>query len=225
MGLGVTAILGPNGAGKTSLLSALAGVQPFAGTVNIAGTAVGKRMAEGRVGYLPQRFDLAGGLTANDTVRYAAWCHGVAYREVAEAAKRALTIVELDDKSTSKVRTLSGGERQRLGLACVMSHSPRVLLLDEPTVGLDPEQRVHFRRHLRSIASQTCIVVSTHLLDDVVALADVVVIIADGTIRFRGRPEDLSALADTRSDSATPMESGYQTALARGGEERRGNDE
>lgn len=215
---GVTALLGPNGAGKTTLLSVLATAQPVgAGVAFVDGHDVGTR--EGRaaardvLGWLPQRFDLAGGMSLLDTVAFAAWANGVAEREVFGHASAALDRVDLAGRGRERVRTLSGGQRQRLGLAAATAHGPSVLLLDEPTAGLDPEQRVHFRRSVRSAADAT-VLLSTHLLDDAVQAADHVVILAEGTVRFVGSPDDLARLGSARgTGTESAHEAGYLVAL------------
>ncbi|BDZ56811.1 ABC transporter ATP-binding protein [Barrientosiimonas endolithica] len=215
---GVTALLGPNGAGKTTLLSVLATAQPVgAGVAFVDGQDVGTR--EGRaaardvLGWLPQRFDLAGGMSLLDTVAFAAWANGVAEREVFGHASAALDRVDLAGRGRERVRTLSGGQRQRLGLAAATAHGPSVLLLDEPTAGLDPEQRVHFRRSVRS-ATDATVLLSTHLLDDAVQAADQVVILAEGTVRFVGSPDDLARLGSARGPGTeSAHEAGYLVAL------------
>jgi ABC-2 type transport system ATP-binding protein len=172
LGAGVVGLLGPNGAGKTTLLSVLAGaIRPTTGEVRVAGhdvgTVSGRRAFRGSVGYLPQRFDLAGNMTVADSVRYAAWCNGVASSRVNQAADGALALVELSERAKFRVRRLSGGQRQRLGLAAALAHGPQILLLDEPTVGLDPDQRIRFRGYLRAVGQTTSVLLATHLLEDV----------------------------------------------------------
>lgn len=217
VGPGITALLGPNGAGKTTLMSTLTGMRPDDGAVWLAGHDLGGRRgrqrARGLVGYLPQRFDLAGGLTVRDTVRYASWCNGTAREQADEATRQALDVTELTVKCQDRVRTLSGGERQRLGLACAIAHRPKVLLLDEPTVGLDPDQRVRFRRYLTSIAADCSVLLATHLLSDVAILAHRLIVLSNGHVVFEGTPGELAGSADARDSAETPLECGYRRVL------------
>lgn len=226
---GVVGILGPNGAGKTTLLSVLAtGLRVPAGRAWVGGhdlgTGAGRRAARGLIGWLPQRFDLAGGMTVLDTVAYAAWANGVDAKESADRAAAALTMVDLDDKMNERVRRLSGGQRQRLGLAASLAHQPEVLLLDEPTVGLDPQQRVRFRSSVRAAAKLRTVVLSTHLLEDVSSLCDQVAVIDQGKVLFFGSTAQLSergsvAMSNGDQGSAapiSPIEAGYLDVLASG---------
>ncbi|CAG7572062.1 ABC-2 type transport system ATP-binding protein [Barrientosiimonas humi] len=221
----VNAVLGPNGAGKTTLLSVLATAQPVGAGVAFVdghdvGTTDGRAAARELLGWLPQRFDLAGGMRLLDTVAFAAWASGVSEGDAFRLASDALDRVGLASRERERVRTLSGGQRQRLGLAAATAHGPRVLLLDEPTAGLDPEQRVHFRRSVRS-ATDATVLLSTHLLDDAVHAADRVIILSDGQVRFTGTPDDLARLGargTTGAGQATgagtsPYEAGYLAAL------------
>lgn len=183
---GICALLGPNGAGKTTLMACILGQKAYGGQIGIQGNA--------HVGMLPQRFQLAPGFTVAETVAYAAWAQGMSKRDSLIASGDALTKMSLDAKAGHRVRTLSGGERQRLGVACAISTSPSVLLLDEPTVGLDPSQRSRFRSHLAEIAKDSCVIVSTHLLQDVEIMADKVVVLNSGRVLFSGSLDDLRAL-------------------------------
>ncbi|HQD68283.1 MAG TPA: ATP-binding cassette domain-containing protein [Ornithinibacter sp.] len=222
-GHGVLGLLGPNGAGKSTLLSVLATVlRPTAGSVLIGGhdihTRGGRHAARALLGWLPQRFDLAGGMTALETVAYAAWANGCDAKAADHRAAEALGLVDMSGLASTRVRRLSGGQRQRLGLAAAMAHDPSVLLLDEPTVGLDPEQRVKFRASIRRAASRRTIVLSSHLLEDIAHVCDRVAVLHQGEIRFTGTPTELAALAtgdvDTSDDGLTnPLEAGYLHAL------------
>jgi ABC-2 type transport system ATP-binding protein len=216
---GITGLLGPNGAGKTTLLSVLASVlRPSSGVVSVAGhdlaSPTGRLHARGLIGWLPQRFDLAGGMTVHDTVSYAAWCNGVDDRGIDAAAQRVLAVVGLSDRARDRVRRLSGGQRQRLGLAAVLAHDPRVLLLDEPTSGLDPEQRVRFLAHVRDVAAGRTVVLSTHLLDDIDRVCERVCVLTDGVVRFDGALAAMRALVPQGRSSSSPTEAAYLWLLA-----------
>ncbi len=217
---GVCGLLGPNGAGKSTLLTVLATVGRISGgSVAIGGhdiaTAAGRRAARRLIGWLPQRFDLAGGMRVGDAVRYAAWANGVEPRETRGAARTALGVVDLQDRERDRVRDLSGGQRQRLGLAASLAHSPRVVLLDEPTAGLDPEQRVRFRSYLRAVGEGRTVLFATHLLEDVRGTCNDLVVLAGGRVGFQGAPTELAALGEDVDDPLeSPFERGYRRLLA-----------
>lgn len=201
---GVTALLGPNGAGKTTLMRLAASARrPRAGAVVVSDGTQTLRPGRGRrlrayrrrFGWLPQGFTAPGGLTAAEVVAYAAWLKGVPSRQAVSATPTALAAVGLADRADEKVRRLSGGMVQRLGIAQAIAHRPPVLLLDEPTVGLDPDQRASFRAIVRAAAETATVLVSTHLTEDVDLMCDRVVVIDDGTVRFSGSVEAFAARA------------------------------
>lgn len=202
-GRGICALLGPNGAGKTTLMSCIMGMKAYGGDLRIQGNQ--------HIGMLPQRFQLATSFTVSETVAYAAWAQGMSRRDSWRAAGEALTRMALNAKADHRVRTLSGGERQRLGVACAISTGPSVLLLDEPTVGLDPSQRSRFRSHLAEIAQEACVIVSTHLLQDVEIMADKVVILDQGRVLFSGSTDDLRKLGSTgRREFESDLDCAYR---------------
>lgn len=186
-------ILGPNGAGKSTLLRTAALVTPprrGAAVVNgepITSVAAARR-ASRTIAYLPQETPLLAAFTVAESVRYAAWLRDAACDPA--TVNRALAAVGLQDDAHRKVRQLSGGSRRRLGIAQALVAEPAIALLDEPTVGLDPLQRVMFRDALRALGG-SCIVISTHLLDDAAVLAERIVVLAGGEIRFDGPPSGL----------------------------------
>lgn len=214
---GVTGLLGPNGAGKTTLLSILIGsLSPKSGSVTF-----GNGGDRPRLGFVPQRFSLAGEMRVLDTVAYTAWVNGVPRRECDAAAKRAIELVGLTDKAHDRVRSLSGGQRQRLGFACGIAHDPSVLILDEPTVGLDPSQRLRVREVIAGIGDSRTVVLSTHLMEDIQHLCQRVGVLSDGKLVFDGTVAELSATMDTTSPSppggafGSDFERGYDALLAR----------
>ncbi|MDR2564741.1 MAG: ATP-binding cassette domain-containing protein [Bifidobacteriaceae bacterium] len=225
---GVTGLLGPNGAGKTTLLNLLATVQkPAAGQIVVAGhdtaTAEGLKAARKALGFLPQRFEVMGMSSAADNVAYAAWAHGVPESGCAAAAADALAVVGLADRAKDRARALSGGMRQRLGIACAIAHRPAVLLLDEPTVGLDPDQRVATRRYLESVARTAPVLMSTHMVDDLAMIASNVAVLAGGRIRFSGTLDEFEVVGRSSERAAgrfaSPLEVSYGVVSARAREE------
>lgn len=198
LGPGVTGLLGPNGAGKTTLINLLVGItRPNSGTI-ILRQADGetKPIASANTGFVPQRFSVAGEMRVLDTVAYAAWINGVPSKQCDTAAREALEVVRLGDRASERVRRLSGGQRQRLGIAAALSHRPDVLVLDEPTVGLDPGQRVRAREIIQTIGQEVPVLLSTHLIEDVSHLCRQVGVIVNGRLVFDGSREQLEAMMD-----------------------------
>ncbi|MFI7639747.1 ATP-binding cassette domain-containing protein [Nonomuraea sp. NPDC049400] len=204
LGTGVTGLLGPNGAGKTTLLRCLATtLAPDRGTVHAFGLDPADRRQRTalrrRLGYLPQNPGAYPHFTAFDLVDYVAILKELTDREHRHAeVRRVLAEVDLTDQAGTKVRRLSGGMRQRLALAQALLGEPDLLILDEPTVGLDPEQRMMFRALVSRLGESRTVVLSTHQTEDVAALCERVVVMRDGRAVFDGTPGGLAAVADGR---------------------------
>jgi ABC-type multidrug transport system ATPase subunit len=219
IGNGVFGLLGPNGAGKTTLLRTLATViQPAGGTVRLLGRDPGndteRRQLRRRLGYLPQALGYYPGFTVSEFVEYFALLKEVPAREVHLAVARAIERVGLEDRAKSKLKTLSGGMLRRVGIAQAIVNEPDLLLLDEPTAGLDPEQRVGFRAMLREIGTHGTVVVSTHLIEDVAVACAEVGLMANGRIVFRGTPCQLTARGTEFNLGDSDLERGYGAVLA-----------
>ncbi len=201
---GVTGLLGPNGAGKTTLLRVLATVSSFDdGHLRILGAdpreAEGRLAIRRRLGYLPQDAGFHPGFTAFEAVDYLAVLKehtrsGARHDEV----RRVLAQVGLTDQSGKKVRALSGGMRRRLGLAQALLGTPDLLVLDEPTVGLDPEQRIRFRDLVSESGHGRSVVLSTHQTEDVAAVCSHVVVVNHGRALFAGSVAEMTAEAEGR---------------------------
>lgn len=218
-GTGVHGLLGPNGAGKTSLIRVLATVaEPAGGRVEILGHDIGDHRRRGEVrrhlGYLPQDFGYYPGFTVREFVAYVAWLKEMPADRVPAAVERAVARVGLADRIDAKVRGLSGGMVRRVGIAQAVVNDPQVLLLDEPTAGLDPEQRVEFRELLRELGTSSTVVVSTHLVEDVAAACTEVTLVDAGRVAYRGTPASLAALGESAGGPGDhPIERGYTAAL------------
>ncbi|WP_234443650.1 ABC transporter ATP-binding protein [Streptomyces sp. NRRL B-24484] len=216
---GVSGLLGPNGAGKTTLLRTIATVAPpRGGAIELFGREIRSerdaRWARRRIGYLPQDFGYYPTFSVADFVRYCAWLREVPGKEIESATKKAIAAVGLSARAGDRMKKLSGGMIRRAGIAAAVVGSPSLVLLDEPTVGLDPAQRLDFRNLIRSLADDgAAVLLSTHLVEDVGAACDAVVVLKEGTAVYRGTPADLAArgLADAPGDTA--LERGYMTAL------------
>lgn len=199
---GKTVLLGPNGAGKSTLLALGSdALRPSKGQVcfdTLDSRHRRDRAAYRRaVGWMPQQIRAVPGLTAHEQVAYAAWLKGLDTKQAWQSAVVALEQVALADLATQKTTTLSGGQLRRVGLAQVLSHQAQVLLLDEPTVGLDPAQRARFRELLVALPSDYTVVVSTHQVDDLSDLFDTVVVLDQGQIKFSGSVAAFMDLAPT----------------------------
>jgi ABC-2 type transport system ATP-binding protein len=219
LGAGVHGLLGPNGAGKTTLIRALATVlRPAGGHLDLLGQPMhgrpDRRALRRRLGYLPQDFGYYPRFTVREFVEYMAWLKEIEPGHIRDAVRRAIERVGLADRAGARMRTLSGGMLRRAGIAQAIVNEPDLLLLDEPTVGLDPGQRLDFRRLLRELGETSCVVVSTHLVEDVAAACTSVVLVDAGRVVFRGTPADLTAAADASAAGDSPIERGYSTLLA-----------
>ncbi|HYA00192.1 MAG TPA: ABC transporter ATP-binding protein [Candidatus Binatia bacterium] len=161
-------LLGPNGAGKTTLIRSLIGlVTPERGTVTVLGQRMPDRAVLAQVGYMPQSPALYGDLTVEENLRFFAAVHDLFGEPARRGVGEALELVALTERCRSVVATLSGGMRQRVSLACAVVHRPRLLLLDEPTVGVDPQLRVELWQSFQRMAGEgTTLIVSSHVMDE-----------------------------------------------------------
>jgi ABC-2 type transport system ATP-binding protein len=223
LGRGVTTLLGPNGAGKTTLLRLLAtAARPADGHIVYDGRPViGRNLWQYRraLGYLPEKPAWHSWMTVEETVSFFAWLRGIPRAERQSRVDEAIELVSLTTRRRDRLSKLSGGMFQRALLAQAIVHRPAVLILDEPSVGLDPEQRFELRRILRSIRPGGAVIVSTHILDDVSPLADHVLIMAQGKIRFAGSLNEVvdAASAVKTSVHSSELESAYLKIVAKYG--------
>jgi ABC-2 type transport system ATP-binding protein len=194
LGPGVLGLLGPNGAGKSTLMRILTTyLEPTEGTVTFDGTdavespnAVRKRM-----GYLPQDFGVYPDLTAREFLSYLAAIRGLDRTQASERIDELLALTNLQDVRDRRLGGFSGGMRQRVGIAQALLTDPDLLVVDEPTVGLDPAERVRFRNVLSSLGDDRVVVLSTHIVSDIEATASEVAVLADGRLRTHATPERL----------------------------------
>ena len=217
-GPGVFGLLGPNGAGKTSLLRMMATVlPPSSGKLRLLDRDPGaygpRREIRRRLGYLPQNLGYYPSFTVVEFVEYFALLKEMPAARVPRAVASAIEQVDLGDKARAKLRTLSGGMLRRVGIAQAIVNEPDLLLLDEPTAGLDPEQRVAFRSLLRDLGQRASVVVSTHLVEDVGAACTEVALMNQGKIVFRGTPDELTARGEGHGVGDAPLERGYSAVL------------
>lgn len=195
-GAGVTGLVGPNGAGKSTLLATVCTLKkPAAGRVTVLGEDVSTRAGKGAIrrqlGYLPQSFGYVPSFTVAEFVAYAAWLKSVPASSTAAYTHEAIEVVGLEKEANKKLGQLSGGMLRRAGIAAAIVHRPRLLVLDEPTAGLDPEQRLSFRRLLLQLGERSHVILSTHLIEDVELTCGQVCVLRDGHVLFMGTPTQL----------------------------------
>ncbi|HET6292879.1 MAG TPA: ATP-binding cassette domain-containing protein [Asanoa sp.] len=211
---GLTVLLGPNGAGKSTLLRLAASVtRPRRGTVDLDGLPAGTGGYRRAVAWMPQTVVPMTGLTARDYVAYVGWLKGMNRRDAWDRAERALARVELTARAGTRTSELSGGQLRRVGVAAALVHDARVLLLDEPTAGMDPRQRRIFRDLLAEVTGDVRVLLSTHDVADLAEEADHVTVLSQGRIVHSGSTD--SFLAHTPSDvsSGRAAEAAYSALL------------
>jgi ABC-type multidrug transport system ATPase subunit len=219
LGPGVFGLLGPNGAGKTSLLRMMATViPPSSGRMRLLARDPGsygpRKEIRRRLGYLPQDLGYYPAFTVLEFVEYFALLKEIPPARIPATVAAAVERVDLGAKAKAKLRTLSGGMLRRAGIAQAIVNEPELLLLDEPTAGLDPEQRVAFRALLRDLGQRATVVVSTHLVEDVGAACSEVALMDQGKIVFHGTPGELTARGEgTAAAGDAPLERGYSAVL------------
>lgn len=180
---GVYGLLGPNGAGKTTLMRCIAGIiTPMTGVV---------KCPNDLIGYLPQRFGMYKDLTVYETMQYFASLKGIDVKRQREEIMACLDKVRLSDKKKEKMRTLSGGMIRRVGIAQTLLGEPSVILVDEPTAGLDPEERLRFKNLISEIQSERTVIISTHIVEDVESLCDRIIILDHGRVLVKSSAEEL----------------------------------
>lgn len=209
----IVGLLGHNGAGKTTIMKMLTGyLEPSGGSIRIDGLDLARqrREAQRRIGYLPENCPLYPEMTVLDSLQYQAVLHGMPRGEHPRAISRAIERTALGPKATAPVSTLSRGYRQRLGVAQAILHSPKILILDEPTNGLDPTQIQHMRDLILELARDATVMVSTHILQEVEAVCARVLIMRGGRLVLDSRLDSIGRLPrllvtlDRTPDQAMP---------------------
>ena len=184
---GVFGLLGTNGAGKTTLMRMLCGIlQPTSGTITFDGMDVREEGYRAILGYLPQDFGYYPEFTAMDFLLYMAALKGLPKQSAKRRANELLELVGLEDMGRKKIKTFSGGMKQRLGIAQALLNNPKLLILDEPTAGLDPKERVRFRNLIGQLGKDSIVLLSTHIVSDIEHIADEVLMMKDGNLIYHG---------------------------------------
>ena len=193
---GVYGLLGANGAGKTTFMRLLCNIQnPTSGKVLLNGKNIVGLGEQYRnlLGYLPQNFGYYPDFTALDFLLYVATLKGLNERTARKKSKAFLEAVALSAESNHKIKTFSGGMKQRLGIAQAMLNDPRILILDEPTAGLDPKERVRFRNLISAFSKDRIVILSTHIVSDVEFIAEEIVMMKSGQIVHFGKPQEITS--------------------------------
>ncbi len=202
VGAGMFGLLGPNGAGKTTLMRVLAGiVNPTRGTARVQGndvsSATGKHAVKSMLGYLPQELGLYPELTARQFVDYMGILKGMSDPAArADRVSEVLEMVGLTASADRKIKGFSGGMKRRVGIAQALVNDPRILIVDEPTAGLDPEERIRFRNLLVDLAADRVVILSTHIVEDIGQTCRDLAVLAHGRVLFRGSPAQLTRAAE-----------------------------
>ncbi len=211
----VLGFLGPNGAGKSTTMKIITGfLAPTAGSVRVDGhdLASDALAAKALMGYLPEGAPSYGDMTTLDFLRFVAEVRGYRGEELVERVGRVLAQVELESVALKKIETLSKGFKRRVGLAQAIMHDPKVLILDEPTDGLDPNQKQHVRELIKNLARDKIVIVSTHILEEVSAVCTRAIIIANGRLVADGTPAELEARSKYHQAVSVTLGADYDVA-------------
>ena len=192
---GVYGLLGANGAGKTTFMRMLCGIlKPTSGTVTFDGMDVSSEEYRAELGYLPQDFGYYPDFNGMDFLLYMASLKGLTKTEAKRKSKNLLELVSLSDVAKKKIATYSGGMKQRLGIAQALLNAPKIIILDEPTAGLDPKERVRFRNLIKELGTESIVLLSTHIVSDIEHIADTVLMMKAGQIVFNGSADEIDDL-------------------------------
>lgn len=188
---GVYGLLGANGAGKTTLMRMICGIlQPTQGQITLAGEPVTSESYRAMLGYLPQDFGYYPDFTGREFLLYMAALKGLSKSQAREKSGELLEMVGLSEQAHKKIKTYSGGMKQRLGIAQALLNAPRLLVLDEPTAGLDPKERVRFRDLIAEEGKSSIVLLSTHIVSDVEHIADSILMMKAGRLIYQGKWEE-----------------------------------
>lgn len=190
---GIYGLLGANGAGKTTLMRMVCGIlKPTSGTITFDGIDVSEERYRSMLGYLPQDFGYYPEFTGEDFLLYTAALKGMRKPQARRKTVELLKLVSLHDVAKKKIKTYSGGMKQRLGIAQALLNQPKLLVLDEPTAGLDPKERVRFRDLIKDLGKDSIVLLSTHIVSDIEHIADDILMMKSGQLIYQGKWTDKS---------------------------------
>lgn len=190
---GIYGLLGANGAGKTTLMRMVCGIlKPTSGTITFDGIDVSEERYRSMLGYLPQDFGYYPEFTGEDFLLYMAALKGMRKPQARRKTVELLKLVSLHDVAKKKIKTYSGGMKQRLGIAQTLLNQPKILVLDEPTAGLDPKERVRFRDLIKDLGKDSIVLLSTHIVSDIEHIADDILMMKSGQLIYQGKWTDKS---------------------------------
>ena len=217
---GITGLLGPNGAGKSTLMSLISTLAtPTSGSIHYNGQELLEKPETIRnaLGFLPQSFGVFPNLSGEEFLNYIGLIKGLSTKYLKEAIPYYLDIFNLNPVANKRIDSYSGGMRQRIGIIQALLGDPEIILLDEPTVGLDPEERINFRNLLNEIAENRIILLSSHIVSDIETIADKIVVMKDGATLFAGNPAEAIetiagrvCLADVTAEELPKYRESYQ---------------
>ena len=190
---GIYGLLGANGAGKTTLMRMVCGIlKPTSGTITFDGIDVSEERYRSMLGYLPQDFGYYPEFTGEDFLLYMAALKGMRKPQARRKTVELLKLVSLHDVAKKKIKTYYGGMKQRLGIAQALLNQPKLLVLDEPTAGLDPKERVRFRDLIKDLGKDSIVLLSTHIVSDIEHIADDILMMKSGQLIYQGKWTDKS---------------------------------
>ena len=190
---GIYGLLGANGAGKTTFMRMICGIlTPTSGTITYDGLDVSEEEYRAVLGYLPQDFGYYPDFSGKDFLLYMAALKGLSKESAKKRVNELLELVSLTDAAKKKIKTYSGGMKQRLGIAQALLNHPQILILDEPTAGLDPKERVRFRNLIAELGKDNIVILSTHIVSDIDRIADRILMMNNGKLVFDGTREEIS---------------------------------
>ncbi|MGB8002026.1 MAG: ATP-binding cassette domain-containing protein [Anaerobacillus sp.] len=193
---GMVGLIGPNGAGKTTFMRMIAAVtKPSVGDITVNGQSINREATSIRkqIGYLPQHFQLYPQLTVSQFLDYIGKLKKDRRFDYGMEKNRLLDILNLREQENQKIKTLSNGMKQRLGIAQALYGEPDVLILDEPSAGLDPEERLRFRNLIADVSTRKTVILSTHIVEDIEASCDTLIVLKEGRVLFQGTPDELQS--------------------------------